>query len=353
MRLVMFRGVWCAYERVAGRPRRTSLGTTDREVAARRLIDLEQGRRRKATTVEEMWAVYLEERGSRLASKETLRFAWKLLEPAFGHLRPDQITRALTRSYAAKERKRGISDGKIRRDLATLSAIIHYSDNHSPAVIEMPPSPPPHSRHLTREEYRGLRETAKKTPHLYLFVLLAYRTGDRTSAILELPWDRIDFARGQIRLGLGERRAKGRATVPMTEDTAEILKEAKRAALTDYVIEYGGKRVGSIKKGLWKSGSTSRRTLGDTACSSAFSGGPHGRERRSDGGDRAVPRAQQRECDIPHLRSLLPGVSQTGRGRTRIGSAPMFNRTRSRQQRVNWTAFCGAESLGDAGKSAS
>ena len=248
MRLVMFRGVWCAYERVAGRPRRTSLGTTDREVAARRLIDLEQGRRRKATTVEEMWAVYLEERGSRLASKETLRFAWKLLEPAFGHLRPDQITRALTRSYAAKERKRGISDGKIRRDLATLSAIIHYSDKHSPAVIEMPPSPPPHSRHLTREEYRGLRETAKKTPHLYLFVLLAYRTGGRTSAILELPWDRIDFARGQIRLGLGERRAKGRATVPMTEDTAEILKEAKRAALTDYVIEYGGKRVGSTKK---------------------------------------------------------------------------------------------------------
>src|SRR5262245_10008241 len=50
MRLVMFRGVWCAYERVAGQPRRTSLGTTDREVAARRLIDLEQGRRRKATT---------------------------------------------------------------------------------------------------------------------------------------------------------------------------------------------------------------------------------------------------------------------------------------------------------------
>src|SRR5262249_1050674 len=213
MRLVMFRGVWGAYERVAGRPRRTSLGTTDREVAARRLIDLEQGRRRKATTVEEMWAVYLEERGSRLASKETLRFAWKLLEPAFGHLRPDQITRALTRSYAAKERKRGISDGKIRRDLATLSAIIHYSDKHSPAVIEMPPSPPPHSRHLTREEYRGLRETAKKTPHLYLVVLLAYRTGGRTSAILELPWDRIDFAHPA-----GLRRTAGQGSCHCPDD---------------------------------------------------------------------------------------------------------------------------------------
>jgi integrase len=248
MRLVMFRGKWNAYERVDGQPKRTSLGTTDREVAARRLIDLEQGRRRKATTVAEMMAVYQEERGPRLAGKETLRFAWKLLEPVFGHLRPDQITRARTRAYAAKERQRGISDGKIRRDLSVLSAIIRYSDKQSPAVIEMPPAPPPRSRHLTREEYRALREASKKTPHLHLFVLLAYRTGGRASAILDLTWDRVDFARGQIRLGLGERRAKGRATVPMTEDTAGILQEARKAALTDYVIEYGGKRVGSIKK---------------------------------------------------------------------------------------------------------
>jgi integrase len=244
----MFRGKWNAYERVDGQPKRTSLGTKDREVAARRLIDLEQGRRRKATTVAEMYQHYLVERGPQIASREPLRFAWKLLEPVFGHLRPDQITRGLTRGYAAKERRRGISDGKIRRDLAVLSAIIRYSDKHSPAIIELPPAPPPKSRHLTREEYLALREAAKKTPHLHLFVVLAYRTGGRASAVLELTWDRVDFARGQIRLGLGERRTKGRATVPMTEDTAEILHEARKAALTDYVIEYGGKRVGSIKK---------------------------------------------------------------------------------------------------------
>jgi integrase len=244
----MFRGKWHTYERVDGQPKRRSLGTADREVAARRLIDLEQGRRRKATTVAEMMAVYLEERGPHLASLETPQFAWKRLAPVFGHLRPDQITRALTRTYAAKERRRGISDGSIRRDLGVLSAIIRYSDKNSSAVIEMPPAPGPKSRHLTRHEYRALREAAKKTPHLYLFVLLAYRTGGRASAILELTWDRIDFAHEQIRLGLGERRAKGRATVPMTEDTAEILREAQRAALTDYVIEYGSKQVGSIKK---------------------------------------------------------------------------------------------------------
>jgi integrase len=244
----MFRGKWHAYERVDGQPKRTSLGTTDREVATRRLVDLGQARRRKATTVAEMYQHYLEEHGPRIAGKDTLRFAWKLLEPVFGHLRPDQITRALTRDYAAKERRRGISDGKIRRDLGVLSAVIRYSDKQGGAVIEMPPAPPPKSRHLTREEYRGLREAARKIPHLHLFVLLAYRTGGRASAILELTWNRVDFTRGQIRLGLGERRAKGRATVPMTEDTAEILHETQKAALTDYVIEYGGKRVKSVKR---------------------------------------------------------------------------------------------------------
>jgi integrase len=272
----MFRGNWAAYERVDGQPKRVSLGTADREVAARRLIDLEQARRRKATTVAEMMNVYLEERGPHLASPETLQFAWKRLAPAFGHLRPDQITRALTRAYTAKERRRGISDGSIRRDLGVLSAMIRYSDKQSAAVIEMPPAPPPKSRHLTREEYRTLREAAKKTPHLHLFVVLAYRTGGRASAILELTWDRVDFARGQIRLGLGERRAKGRATVPMTEDTAEILREAQQAALTDYVIEYGGKRVGSIKKAFNQGGSAGRRGAGNATHVAALGGRPHG-----------------------------------------------------------------------------
>lgn len=248
MRLVWFRGKWHAYERIDGRAKRTSLGTTSREAAARRLIDLEQGRRRKATTVAEMHEIYLEERGPHLASQETLRFAWKRLSPVFGHLRPDQITRALTRAYAAKERRRGIGDGSIRRDLGVLGAIVRHNDKHSPAIIEMPPAPPPRSRHLTREEYRALRDAAAKTPHIHLFVILAYTTAGRASAILELTWDRVDFARGEIRLGLGERRTKGRATVPMHGTARRFLVAARIAALTDYVIEYGSKRVLSVKR---------------------------------------------------------------------------------------------------------
>jgi integrase len=272
MRLVWFRERWHAYERTAdGRPRRTSLGTKDRPVAERRLIDLQASRRRKATTVTEMYQDYLTDRGPRLASQETLRFAWKRLAPVFGHLRPDQIDRALTRAYAAKETRRGVGAASIRRDLGVLGAIVRYGDKRSPAVIELPPAPAPKTHYLTRDEYVALREAARAVPHLYLFVWLAYRTGGRAGAILELTWDRVDFSRGQIALarkevmphseprsGLhnamppvktaGGYTTKGRATVPMRDDLADLLREARKAALTDHVIEYGSKPVRSVKR---------------------------------------------------------------------------------------------------------
>jgi integrase len=93
-----------------------------------------------------------------------------------------------------------------------------------------------------------VRDAAAKTPHLHLFVILAYSTAGRASAILELTWDRVDFTRGEIRLGLGERRTKGRATVPMTDSARVALDEARRGAVTDHVIEYGGRRVLSVKR---------------------------------------------------------------------------------------------------------
>jgi len=125
----------------------------------------------------------------------------------------------------AQRREQGIRDNTIRRELAVLSAALHWADRHTPAVVEMPPQPPPKSRHLTREEYRALREAAKKVPHMHLFVVLAYSTAGRAGAILDLTWDRVDFGRGQIRLGMGEKRRKGPATVPMTDEARTALEE--------------------------------------------------------------------------------------------------------------------------------
>jgi integrase len=248
MRLVLFRGRFYAYERVAGQPKRISLRTRERALALQHLVDLEASRRQKAQTVAELGEIYLAERGPQIIGRETLRLAWKRLLQVFGPLRPDQVTRLSTRTYAAQERQRGVGDAAIRRDLGVLSAVIRHSDKHSPAMIERPPAPPPRSRHLTREQVQALRAAAEHIPHLALFVTLAYRTGGRSAAILGLTWDRVDLGRGLIHLGVAGQRGKGRATVPVTSDTEDLLRQARGVALTPYVIEFAGQRVGSVRR---------------------------------------------------------------------------------------------------------
>lgn len=250
MRLVKYRKVWCAYWRdEAGRPRRASLATADRELAERRLIDFQRAQQAKPTTVVEIYDLYLADK-----DVERARYAWKRLASTFGHLRPDQVTRALCRAYAAARRASGVLDGTIIKELSYLRAALNWHDKASPAMIELPAQPPPKGDYLTREQYRAFREATKKISHLYVFTVLAYTTAGRASAILDLTWDRVDFTSGIIRLGLGDARAKGRATVPMTAGARQVLVDANAAAVSNYVVEYAGRRVVNVKKAFAAAG---------------------------------------------------------------------------------------------------
>ena len=67
-----------------------------------------------------------------------------------------------------------------------------------------------------------------------------------------VPGGYIYISRGLIALADPDShgRRKGRATVPMTTMARQALAEARRAALTEYVIEYAEKPVASIKRGF-------------------------------------------------------------------------------------------------------
>lgn len=245
MRLVLYRGEWCAYWRKAGKTYRRSLRTKDREAARRLLIDLQRPER-AATTVGDVVALYLTDKGK---AGERAGYAWKRLATLFSHLRPDQVDRPLCRVYVAQRRQAKAMEGTILKELSSLRAALRWHDKATPAIVELPPAPPPKSRHLTRDQYRALRAAASDH-HILLFIILAYTTAGRASAILDLTWDRVDFETGLIRLGLGDRMAKGRATVPMTDSTREALAVAKPLSASDHVIEYAGRRVASVKRGF-------------------------------------------------------------------------------------------------------
>jgi integrase len=66
----------------------------------------------------------------------------------------------------------------------------------------------------------------------------------------------VDFERRIIHLGTSGQspKAKRRPVVPINQTLMAALQEAKRGALTDFVVEWSGRPVKSVKKGLAAAG---------------------------------------------------------------------------------------------------
>ena len=247
MRLKWYRGGWSAVWQDNGTKRR-GLRTKNRAVAEQRLEDL--SRQPIGESCSAIYSAYLAELEAKGKATERAVNAWKALHESFGSLRPDQITKALCRAYALHRRAQGRKDGTIAKELNCLRAALRNHDKQTPAVFEMPPRPPSRDRRLTRDEYRRLRRASKKSGlHIYLFIVLGLATAGRKQALLDLTWDRVNFDAGIINLAT-DGQGKGRATVPMTRHARRVLAWAYNLRTTAYVIEYAGRKVGSVKKGF-------------------------------------------------------------------------------------------------------
>jgi len=250
-RLKLYRGYWHAvWSDARGQTRRASLRTEDREEAERRLIDFRiEAEAPEGSLVGEVVAAYLADKEGRVSDHERLVGAWKRAKSTFGHLRPDQITRPICRAYALQRRMDGVSDGTILKEINVVRQALNWRKIGG-AMFEAPSAPPPRDRYLTRAEFDRLVDACIQ-PHVRLFIILALSTAGRKQALLDLTWTRVDFERGQIRLGVvGEKNRKSRATVTMTDRLRIELEEAAKGAVTPYVIEYAGRKVGNIKKGF-------------------------------------------------------------------------------------------------------
>jgi len=248
-RLKLYRGIWCAVRRVDGKTQRSSLHTKDRGEAERRLRDHFTAAP-KGDLIGQIVPAYIADKKEQGAkSTNAMEASWKALKAMFGHLRPDQVTRPQCRLYTRARRAGGMTDGTVIKDLGVLKAALGWAKMASQAAFEMPPTPAPRDRYITREEMERLAKAAEKA-HVELFIRLAWATAGRASALLELTWDRVDFEKGQIRLSKGQGRQKGRATVGMTKTLRAALEAAEKARTSDYVIEWGGEPIRNIAKGF-------------------------------------------------------------------------------------------------------
>ncbi len=246
-RLGRYKGRWYAIWHDNG-TKRASLRTADRAEAEREFADFLKRWNAPGDTIADIMQAYLRDKKATASDVDRLVYCWQALRGMFGSLLPHQVTRDSCREYAAR---RCASAGTIRRELTTLRAGLRWFDPQCRAVFDLPPPPPPRERYLSRAEYEMLVDSARRTPHVYLFVILGIATAARATALLELPWNRVDLDRGIIRLGAAS-RLKGRATVPITDRASQALTEAREVARTPFVIEYAGERVGRIRKAFMR-----------------------------------------------------------------------------------------------------
>jgi len=113
-------------------------------------------------------------------------------------------------------------------------------------------------RVLTLEEARALVEASKESdPHIHVFIVIAFGTAARHTAILDLEWDRVDWIKDLIEFDEGgeldpmsKSWKKGRATVPMNQGVRKVLDVAYAGRQSDYVIEHGGRRLTTVRDGF-------------------------------------------------------------------------------------------------------
>jgi integrase len=208
--------------------------------------------------VSDLWEPYKKDRIANGGSKGRIDSLWKSLEPAFGYKLGRAITRADCRDYAAKRKREGKSPSTVKTEMEALRACLRWHYGKDAPIITAPAPSKPRDRYLTREEADALLSKIE-TPHVKLFVTLAISTGARMGALLDLTWDRVDFTHATIDfMPAGrDKTNKRRIVVPMNKRARMALEEAKKGALTDYVVEYNGNQVASVKKAV---GAAARRS---------------------------------------------------------------------------------------------
>jgi integrase len=232
--------------------RRISTGTNDAGLA--RVIAQQIWQKLHAPAserVSDLWKLYLADRRKDGRDVTRQENAWKRLQPVFGDRLGTDVNKDDCRDYAALRVRQGASLGTAKIELEYLRACLNLRYGRGNNHVWTPQASAPRDRFLTREEVDTLLAHVS-TPHVRLFIVLAITTGARMGAILELRWDDVDFKHGVINFNPPgrEQTNKRRPVVPMTDRARESLEEAVRGALTDYVVEWDGKPLRSIKKAI-------------------------------------------------------------------------------------------------------
>ena len=201
--------------------------------------------------------VYWNDHAKHLPSADQAKAARKHLMSFFGDAAVATLTVERQEDYVTARHDLGIKPSTISRELSVLRAAVHHAGLGTAIRIYDVGETVSRGRWLTPEEFQKLLR-ACKSPHTRLYMLLGIATAGRPEAILDLKWSQVDLVSGVIHLNPEGRiqTNKRRPTVRIDLPLMEALRQAKMSARTEWVIEYNGYAINSIKTAFREAAAT-------------------------------------------------------------------------------------------------
>ncbi len=203
----------------------------------------------------EICETYLEDLATRSIHWRRHRSKLRAVTQHLGWVRWAELDQQHGRMLAQRRAAEGRGQGTIAQVLVMLQTACNAWAARYRLVapkLKLISRPPPLTRYLTEDEAERLIACCLSY-HVRMFVMLALHTGARMEAILSLRWGQVDFAKRVVDYGGGPRE-KARAVVPMNDEIAAALRDAREVRTCDYVIEYGGTRVKEITRSVKAAG---------------------------------------------------------------------------------------------------
>ncbi len=174
----------------------------------------------------------------------------------------DKVNKETIKAYVESSPR---AKGTVRRELTCLRAAINHAVSMNRvlpiAKLSIPKGGKPKDRWLTRTEMARLLRAAGRECRskftLRLFILIAFYTGARRNAIMELEWSQIDFETGTIDFNKPgqEETNKRRAKIPIPKKLLPHLQRQYRFSKDKNLFLFHQRhapynRVQSIVKGF-------------------------------------------------------------------------------------------------------
>lgn len=206
----------------------------------------EEKARKAVLTLDELWLEYKKFAKSRKRSFARDEQLWRLrLQPAFGHLRLNQISRHQAQSFHAELKEEGILSAssidhhlKLLRRMLNLAVDWGMLEKNPVSRIQLLNEDNKVEHYLDDDELEKLFEVLQNDENrpVCLIALLLISTGCRLNEVLSARWQQIDRVNRVFRVDAINSKSKRVRSIPLNDSALEVLSQLDTEGQYDHLF---------------------------------------------------------------------------------------------------------------------